>query len=55
MSCPVILESPDDCVEVAMFPEECYPAPTSEIIYYGDPYMYGNPVYYALGPIPRKY
>lgn len=56
MSCPIILANPTPCALVAMFPSECYPAPdTGSIIYYGDPYVYGDPVYYALGPLPRKY
>lgn len=63
MTCPIIIaESDEECLEVSMNPDECYPANSDGgndglIIYYGDPYTYGigASVTYATGPIPRKF
>ncbi len=63
MTCPIILdESDEECFDVPMSPDECYPANDDGgndglIIYYGDPYTYGisSAITFATGPLPRKY
>lgn len=51
MSCPVILEDPDPCVDVPFQAEECYPddVPVNLGVFYNGVYNYGDSIVYAEG------